>query len=112
MRMFGFGKKKDGDNNREHDRIAAKGEQVRIYGETYDLGDLSEGGMRVTGYDDTLQANQYFEFHVILKPPSGELELRGHAKVVRQWDDQLAVQFTKPQPDLVFEVRDYLEKNS
>lgn len=112
MRMFGFGKKKDGDNNREHDRIAAKGEQVRIYGETYDLGDLSEGGMRVTGYDDTLQANQYFEFHVILKPPSGELELRGHAKVVRQWDEQLAVQFTKPQPDLVFEVRDYLEKNS
>lgn len=112
MRMFGFGKKKDGDNNREHDRIAAKGEQVRIYGETNDLGDLSEGGMRVTGYDDTLQANQYFEFHVILKPPSGELELRGHAKVVRQWDDQLAVQFTKPQPDLVFEVRDYLEKNS
>ena len=112
MRMFGFGKKKDGDNNREHDRIAAKGEQVRIYGETYDLGDLSEGGMRVTGYDDTLQANQYFEFHVILKPPSGELQLRGHAKVVRQWDDQLAVQFTKPQPDLVFEVRDYLEKNS
>ncbi len=108
--MFGFGKKKGGDNQREHDRIAAKGEQVRIYGETYDLGDLSEGGMRVTGYNDTLQANQYFEFHVILKPDDGDCELRGHAKVVRQWDDQLAVQFTKPQPDLVFEVRDYLEK--
>lgn len=110
MGMFGFGKKKDGDNQREHDRIASKGEEVRIYGETYPLGDLSEGGMRVTGYDDTLQANQYFEFHVILKPNGEVLELRGHAKVVRQWDDQLAVQFTKPQPDLVFEVRDYLEK--
>ena len=107
--MFGFGKKDGGgDNKREHDRIAANGEQVRIYGETYDLGDLSEGGMRVTGYDDTLSANQYFEFHLILKPASGDMELRGHAKVVRQWDDQLAVQFTKPQPDLVFEVRDYL----
>ncbi len=48
--MFGFGKKKkDGDNNREHDRIAPKGEQVRIYGQTYDLGNLSKGGMRVTG---------------------------------------------------------------
>ena len=110
MAMFGFGKKKDGDNQREHDHIATNGEQVRIYGETYPLGDLSEGGMRVTSYDDTLQANQYFEFHVILKPNGEELELRGHAKVVRQWDDQLAVQFTKPQPDLVFEVRDYLEK--
>lgn len=109
--MFGFGKKKDGDNKREHERIAAKGERVRIYGEVYDLGDLSEGGMRVTGYDDTLQANQYFEFNLLLRPNGEDFELRGHAKVVRQWDDQLAVQFTKPQPDLVFEVRDYLEKH-
>ncbi|NET39569.1 MAG: PilZ domain-containing protein [Cyanothece sp. SIO1E1] len=108
--MFGFGKKKDGDNKREHDRIATKGEEVRIYGETYPLGDLSEGGMRVTEYNDMLQANQYFEFHLVLKPNGKDMELRGHAKVVRQWDDQLAVQFTKPQPDLVFEVRDYLEK--
>lgn len=108
--MFGFGKKKDGDNAREHERVAADGEKVRIYGETYELGDLSEGGMRVTGYEDTIQANQYFEFHLILQPKSGELELRGHAKAVRRWDDQLASQFTKPQPDLVFEVRDYLEK--
>ena len=37
MAMFGFGKKKDGDNQREHDRIATNGEQVRIYGETYQL---------------------------------------------------------------------------
>lgn len=111
--MFGFGKKKDGDNQREHERIAAKGEKARIYGETYVLGDLSEGGMRVTGYADTLQANQYFEFHLLLTPKKDDpFELRGHAKVVRQWDDQLAVQFTKPQPDLVFEVRDYLEKNT
>lgn len=108
--MFGLGKKKDGDNAREHERIAANGEQVRVYGETYDLGDLSEGGMRVTGFGDNIQANQYFKFHLVLKPPSGELELRGHAKAVRRWDDQLAAQFTKPQPDLVFEVRDYLEK--
>jgi len=56
--MFGFGKKKDGDNAREHERIAANGEKVRVYGETYELGDLSEGGMRITGYDDTIQANQ------------------------------------------------------
>lgn len=110
--MFGFGKKKDGDNKREHDRIALDGDQVRIYGEVYDLGDLSEGGMRVTGYDDTLQANQYFEFNLLLKASGTEEDLRGHAKVVRQWDDQLAVQFTKPQPDLVFEVRDYLEKHT
>jgi hypothetical protein len=109
--MFGFGKKKSGDNQREYERVATKGEEVRIYGETYDLGDLSEGGMRVTGYNQELQANQYFEFHVILKPDSGDFELRGHAQVVRQRDDQLAVQFTKPQPDLVFEVRDYLEKS-
>ena len=108
--MFGFGKKKDGDNKREHERIAAQGEQVRIYGEVYELGDLSEGGMRVTGYEDDLQANHYFEFNLLLKPQGEDFELRGHAKVVRQWDDQLAVQFTKPQPDLVFEVRDYLEK--
>ena len=66
--------------------------------------------MRVTGYDDTIKANQYFVFHLLLKPKSGEIELRGHAQVVRRWDDQLAVQFTKPQPDLVFEVRDYLEQ--
>ena len=38
--------------------------------------------MRVTGYNDELQANQYFEFHVILKPDSGDFELRGHAQVV------------------------------
>lgn len=108
--MFGFGKKKDGDNAREHERIAASGEKVRVYGEVYELGDLSEGGMRVTGYDDTIKANQYFEFHLVLQQKSGEVELRGHARVVRRWDDQLAAQFTKPQPDLVFEVRDYLEK--
>lgn len=108
--MFGFGKKKDGDNAREHERVAADGEKVLVYGETYELGDLSEGGMRVTGYDDSIKANQYFEFHLLLKPKSGDMELRGHAKVVRRWDDQLAAQFTKPQPDLVFEVRDYLEK--
>lgn len=46
--MFGFNKKKSGDNQREYERVATKHEQVRIYGETYDLGDLSEGGMRVT----------------------------------------------------------------
>ena len=68
--------------------------------------------MRVTGYNHELQANQYFEFHVILKRDSGGFDLRDHAQVVRQWDDQLAVQFTKPHPGLVFEVRDYLEKNS
>ena len=49
---------------------------------------------------------------MILKSDSGDFELWGHAQVVRQWDDQLAVQFTKPQPDLVFEDRNYLEKSS
>ncbi len=108
--MFGLfgGKKNDGDNQREHQRFETNGEKVRIYGESLDLGDLSEGGMRVTGYNDDLKANQYFEFHLTLPRKNGEQELRGHAKVVRQWDDQLACQFTKPQPELVFEVRDYL----
>lgn len=108
--MFGLfgGKKSDGDNKREHARYDASSDQVLIYGETYPLGDLSEGGMRVTGYDDDLKANQYFEFHLTLHRGEVEQELRGHAKVVRQWDDQLACQFTKPQPELIFEVRDYL----
>ncbi len=108
--MFGlFGDKNKKDQPREHDRFEAKGEQVRIYGEVFDLGDLSEGGMRVTGYtDETAKANQYFEFVLLLKGEKAPPELRGHAKIVRLWDDQLAAQFTKPQPDLIFEVRDYL----
>ncbi|MDA0998333.1 MAG: PilZ domain-containing protein [Proteobacteria bacterium] len=96
--MFGlFGdKKKASDNAREHTRFETAGEKVRIYEQVFDLGDLSEGGMRVIGYDDDMKANHYFELHLLLPIGGEEKEFRGHTKVVRQWDDQLACQFTKP----------------
>ena len=73
--MFGFGKKKSGDNQREHERIATKGEEVRIYGETYDLGDLSEGG----SYPSQEGVAGTWTINVVFDNVSGTVNFRAEA---------------------------------
>lgn len=97
---------------REHERFSGKGERLMILnddgtpGQEYDIGDVSEGGFRIVGYNGSHKGNQYFEFKFTGTLRGEPVEMTGFANVVRVKDDFLAAKFT-PQGRVKTFFRDY-----
>jgi len=102
---------KDGNPDRDDERIEADGESVSILPskEKYEVVDYSLGGFCVKGYEGKLRGKQYLEFRFFGNKGGEEVKADGVATVIRVKDGELAVKFP-PQPRLKIFLKDYANK--